>query len=132
MKYNIALTLLVTLGAIALGGSYLKTSRDRQVALALRASVSALSLQQLSVGRRECDWPGEHAPHSAAYCSEIARALDTMSLQAVDMDAWERAKHQMIVPAAIPLARLRLEKVAVVPPPAPKPVSPFVPPPILY
>jgi hypothetical protein len=122
MKYNVALSVLVVLGALALGGSYLKTSRDRQAALTLRANVSALNLQQLAISRRECD-PGQLVTHSAAYCAEIARALDAMPLQAVDMRV-----RPPLIPERISPPPATLRKVTIVTPSVPKPVSPAVPP----
>jgi len=90
MKYKAATMVLVILSAVVIGDAFLKSRHVEQNTSKLRAAVSALSIQQLAVAVANCDAEhrqGERPAHTAAYCEEVRRRLDTEPLQSVEMGA---------------------------------------------
>jgi hypothetical protein len=84
----VMVVLAAILGALFLGDGYLKTRRVERAASTMRASLSAMSIQELAGRVRECDPPtGSDQPiiHDAAYCAEVMRAIEDRPLQAVEI-----------------------------------------------
>jgi len=77
---------LAVLGALFIGDGYLKSRRIEQTTSTVRASLSAMSIQELAGRVRDCDPPAgsdQRAIHDAAYCAEVMRAIEDRPLQAV-------------------------------------------------
>lgn len=88
MQY-LAVIGIVLLGGFVIGDGYVKTKHADQSTSTLRATVSAMSIQQLAVALRDCDPPpGSSQPrnHDTAYCAEVMRVIEDRPLQAVDTE----------------------------------------------
>jgi len=92
MKYHAAMMSSVLAAALLIGGAFVQTRHSEQKDLALRANLSALSIQQLTAHFWECQpqSPGEPYKRDAAYCAEVNRAMESRStevppLQLVDI-----------------------------------------------
>jgi hypothetical protein len=88
MKYQIAVIALVILCALVMGDGYLKSRHARQAVMTLKASVAAMSIQELARSSQECDSPprtGQPVKHDAAYCAEVWRVIEDQPLQAVEV-----------------------------------------------
>jgi hypothetical protein len=78
---------VVILGGIVIGDGVIKTRHAEQSTSTLRATLSAMSIQQLAGALRDCDPPpgaGQALNHDAAYCAEVMRVIEDRPLQAVD------------------------------------------------
>jgi hypothetical protein len=111
MKYNIAMIVLVLLGAVLIADGYIRSNHNKKNVLAVRATVSAMSPQKLAAGIADCDpvrAAGEKPRQSSALCAELNRVLDEQRLQIVDV-------HPFVpyLPSSLP--PLRLRKVEIVP-----------------
>jgi hypothetical protein len=89
MRFTVVMVVLLAIfGALFLGDGYLKTRRIDQTASAVRASLSAMSIQELARRVRECDPPtgsDQRVIHDTAYCAEVMRAIEDRPLQAVEV-----------------------------------------------
>jgi hypothetical protein len=88
MQY-LAVIGVVLLGGIVIGDGYVKSRHAEQSTSTLRATISAMSVQQLAGELRDCDPPpglGPPANHDAAFCAEVMRVIEDRPLQAVDTD----------------------------------------------
>ena len=84
----VMVALLAILGTLFLGDGYLKTRRVEQTTSTVRASLAAMSIQELAGRVRECDPPAgsdQRTIHDAAYCAEVMRAIEDRPLQAVEI-----------------------------------------------
>jgi len=80
--------LLAILGALFIGDGYLKTRRVEQTTSTLRASLAAMSIQELAGRVRDCDPPvgsDQRVTRDPAYCAEVMRAIEDRPLQAVEI-----------------------------------------------
>lgn len=114
MKYNIAMIVLVLLGAVVVAHSYIQSNRAEQKILAVRAHVSAMSPQKLAAGIAECDpvrSPGERQRQNSTFCNEIRRALDEQRLELVDV-----RPTAIYLPLSLPRLRLRTPEIEPHPP----------------
>ncbi len=86
MKYKMALVAVVILVIVVIGDGYRRTRHADQREATLKASVAAMSVQQLARLSAECDAaqsPGAPAAHAAEYCAEVWREIEDRPLQAV-------------------------------------------------
>jgi hypothetical protein len=84
----VVVVVVAILGAFFLGDGYLKTRRIEQTTSTVRASLSAMSIQELAGRVRECDPPAgsdQRVTHDPAYCEEVMRAIEDRPLQAVEI-----------------------------------------------
>jgi hypothetical protein len=111
MQYNIAMIVLVMLGAVVIADGNIQSKHVEQNRLSLRATVLAMSPQQLASSIADCDPvrpAGEHVRHNSTFCTEVNRALDEQRLQIVDVRPLS-----IYLPLSLP--PLRLRKPAIVP-----------------
>lgn len=120
MKYTVAMVVLIALGAVVIGDGYIKSVRAEQYTSKVRATISALTLQQLATAVRECDGrPGAPRVHGPIYCSEASRRLDSVPLEAVQV------RDPELQPVYLPAGSIK--KVTVVAPPTPSiPSQPYI------
>jgi hypothetical protein len=88
MQY-LAVIGVVLLGGIVIGDGFVKTRHAEQSTSTLRATISAMSIQQLARELRDCDPPPGLGPppnHDAAFCAEVMRVIEDRPLQAVDTE----------------------------------------------
>jgi hypothetical protein len=92
MKYHVAMMVSVIAAALLIGGAFVQTRHAEQKTSALRANLSAQSIQQLAARYWDCQprSPGEPYKRDAAYCAEVNRAMERRSnevppLQVVDI-----------------------------------------------
>ncbi len=86
MRY-LAVVGVVILGVVVIGDGFIKTRHAEQSTSNLRATIAAMSIQQLAGALRDCDPPpgaGQPLKHDAAYCAEVMRVIEDRPLQAVD------------------------------------------------
>jgi len=86
MKYKVAMVALMILVAIVIGDGYLRSRRADLSTSALKATVTAMSIQQLARASEECDSaqsPGGRVKYDAAYCAEVFRAIEAGPLEIV-------------------------------------------------
>ena len=116
MKYTVAMVILFVLGAAVIGDGYVKSVRAEQYTLKVRATVSALTLQQLATTVWECDAQrGAPRAHGPIYCSEASSRLDSLPLEAVQM---RPTNYDPVLPRQY-LPAGSIKKVTVVAPPTP-------------
>jgi len=83
MQY-LAVIGIVLLGGFVIGDGYVKTRHAEQGTSTLRATIAAMSIQQLARELRSCDPPsGAPINHDAAFCAEVMRVIEDRPLQAV-------------------------------------------------
>jgi hypothetical protein len=84
MKYHVAMIVSVLAAALLIGGAFVQTRVAEQKNSALRASLSALSIQQLTIRYWDCQphSPGEPYKRDAAYCAEVNTAMESRSTEA--------------------------------------------------
>jgi hypothetical protein len=88
MQYVAGIGVLI-LGGVVIGDGFIKTRRAEQSTSTLRATIAAMSIQQLAGALRDCDPPpgsGQPLNHDAAYCAEVVRVIEDRPLQAVDTE----------------------------------------------
>ena len=120
MKYTVAMVILIALGAAVIGDGYVKSVRAEQYTLKVRATVSALTLQQLATTVWECDAQrGAPRAHGPIYCSEASSRLDSLPLEAVQM---RPTNYDPVLPRQY-LPAGSIKKVTVVAPPTPSILS---------
>jgi type II secretory pathway pseudopilin PulG len=78
MKYHVAMIVSVLAAALLIGGAYVQTRQAEQKTSALRANLSAQSIQQLTARYWECQphSPGEPYKRDAAYCAEVNKVME--------------------------------------------------------
>ncbi len=86
LKYKVAVVAVVILAIIVIGDGYRRTRKADQGEATVKASVAAMSIQQLARLSAECDAaqsPAAPAAHAAEYCAEVWREIEDRPLQAV-------------------------------------------------
>jgi hypothetical protein len=86
-KYTIAVVVLATLVAVAIGDAYFRTRRTEQKTATLRSALSTMSIQELSGHSKECDESRasrEPGKQDSDYCTAVWREIEARPLQIVD------------------------------------------------
>jgi hypothetical protein len=83
MKYHVAIIVSVLTAALLIGGICVQTVQAERKNAALRANLSAQSIQKLTTRFWECQpqSPGEAYKRDAAYCAEVNRAMERRSTE---------------------------------------------------
>jgi hypothetical protein len=78
MKYHVAMIVSVLAAVFLIGGACVQTVQAERKSSALKANLSALSIQKLTTRFWECQphTPGEPYKRDAAYCAEVNRAME--------------------------------------------------------
>jgi hypothetical protein len=99
MKYHVAMIVSVLAVVVLIGGACVQTLNTEQKNSALRATLSSLSIPQLTRRFWECQpqSAGEPYKRDAAYCAQVnnvmeRRAKEVPALQVVDIStpAWRK------------------------------------------
>jgi hypothetical protein len=87
MKYTtIAVVVLAALVAVVIGDGYIKTRRTERKTVALKSTLSTMSIQELSGRSKECDESRagrEPGKHDSDYCVAVWREIEARPLQIV-------------------------------------------------
>jgi hypothetical protein len=81
MKYHVAMIVSVVAAALLIGGVCVQTVQAERKNSALRANLSALSIQKLTTRFWQCQpqSPGESYNRDTAYCAEVNRVMERRS-----------------------------------------------------
>jgi hypothetical protein len=87
MKYQVATIASVIVGALLIVATCVQTRYTNQKTLALRANLSALSIDQLTARFWECQphSPGESYKRDAPYCAEVNNIMTTRASEVVPL-----------------------------------------------